>query len=195
MIALVTGPVRAGKSDFARRLATERGGPVVFVAAARLDPADSEFAARIERHRRERPAAWVTVEAAGPPRIDLPALLGDAAAGTTYIVDSLGTWLADHLLDLEALAEREPFSAFEALQARTAALVPALERARADVFLVTEETGWGLVPPTPLGRVFRDALGALNRRVAGVASEAYLVVAGYALDLKAGRRVSGPEPE
>lgn len=195
MIALVTGPVRAGKSDFARRLAAERGGRVVFVATARLDPSDAEFAARIARHRRERPAGWASVEAAGPPRLDLPAFLAAAESGTTCLVDSLGTWLADHLLDLEALAELDPVKAFEALQDRTAALLPALGRTVGDVILVSEESGWGVVPPTPLGRIFRDALGALNRRVAASASEAYLVVSGYALDLKAGRLVASWEPE
>lgn len=191
MTILVTGPVRAGKSDFAQRLALERGGPVVFVATARRDPADREFADRIERHRRARPPDWTTIETAGPPRADLLRVLRDVPRGTTAIVDSLGTWLAEDLPE-ERLAELDPIFELERLEARGLALADALGAVQAGLILVSEETGWGLVPTTPLGRIFRDALGRLNRRVAAVAQEAYLVVSGYALDLKTGRPVGPP---
>ena len=41
----------------------------------------------------------------------------------------------------------------------------------------------GLVPPYPLGRVYRDLLGWTNRKVAEVADEVYLLVAGMLLPL------------
>lgn len=190
MIVLVTGPVRAGKSAFAARLAAERGGRVTYVATARLDPADGEFAARIAHHRRDRPAGWATVETAGPPPVDLPGLVAGASAGEVLLVDSVGTWLAGRLLELEAAAGADAPGALAELEGWAEALLPALRSSRADVVLVSEETGWGLVPEYVLGRLFRDALGRLNQRLAGAADAAYLVVAGYALDLKrAGRPV------
>ena len=54
-----------------------------------------------------------------------------------------------------------------------------------DVAIVSNEVGMGLVPPYPLGRVFRDALGAANRVIAARADRAYFLVAGLALELKA----------
>ncbi|MBV8750000.1 MAG: bifunctional adenosylcobinamide kinase/adenosylcobinamide-phosphate guanylyltransferase, partial [Candidatus Eremiobacteraeota bacterium] len=69
--------------------------------------------------------------------------------------------------------------------ARGTALADALARTRADAIVVAEETGWGVVPATPLGRVFRDALGRLNQRIAAHADRVELVVAGYAVDLRA----------
>jgi adenosylcobinamide kinase/adenosylcobinamide-phosphate guanylyltransferase len=49
---------------------------------------------------------------------------------------------------------------------------------------VAEETGWGVVPAYTAGRLFRDRLGDLTRQTAAIVNQAYLVVAGYAIDLK-----------
>jgi adenosylcobinamide kinase/adenosylcobinamide-phosphate guanylyltransferase len=88
------------------------------------------------------------------------------------LVDSLGTWVANGL-ELEASEWEERQGDFLAFLGETAL----------DLVLVAEETGWGLVPPYPLGRRFRDRLGALTRRVGSAADQVYLVVGGYALDL------------
>jgi adenosylcobinamide kinase/adenosylcobinamide-phosphate guanylyltransferase len=79
------------------------------------------------------------------------------------------------------------------LDARGVELRAALAASAAEVIVVAEETGWGVVPPTPLGRAFRDALGRLTAALARDADRAYLVVAGFAVDLRAvGQRVTGP---
>ena len=63
-----------------------------------------------------------------------------------------------------------------------------LERAakvfEGDLWLVSNEVGNGLVPETPLGRAFRDASGRMNQRMATLADEVTLVVAGLPLTLK-----------
>ena len=51
------------------------------------------------------------------------------------------------------------------------------------MLVVIEETGWGVVPPTAIGGLFRDRLGALQQRLMGCAAGAWLVVAGRALNL------------
>jgi adenosylcobinamide kinase/adenosylcobinamide-phosphate guanylyltransferase len=67
-----------------------------------------------------------------------------------------------------------------------------LESVAADVIVISEETGWGVVPPTLLGRLFRDQLGRTARAVAARASRTFLVVAGYAVDVGTnGRRING----
>ena len=108
------------------------------------------------------------------------------------MIDSLGTWLGGHLRALEAEALADPVGAARELERRAAALVPALRALAADAVVVSEETGWGVVPPSVMGRLFRDQLGRTGAAVAGLADRAYLVVAGYAVDLTAaGRRVNG----
>jgi adenosyl cobinamide kinase/adenosyl cobinamide phosphate guanylyltransferase len=49
---------------------------------------------------------------------------------------------------------------------------------------VSNEVGLGVVPPTPLGRRYRDALGRANRLVAAAADEVTLMVAGLEMSLK-----------
>ncbi|GAC1425305.1 MAG: bifunctional adenosylcobinamide kinase/adenosylcobinamide-phosphate guanylyltransferase [Candidatus Velthaea sp.] len=185
MLALITGPVRSGKSDYALRVARELGDHIVYVATARLDPSDAEMADRIARHRADRGPEVGIIELWSPGALDLPAVVAASQAGTTLLVDSLGTWIAGHLLDLEALAESDAPAALRILETKTAALVPNLGAAAANIVIVSEETGWGIVPPTPLGRIFRDHLGRTSAQIGRRAGRVHLVVAGYALDLKA----------
>lgn len=191
MIVLVTGPVRSGKSAFALELARERGCPATYVATCEADPDDAEMADRIARHRAARGAmpAVETNERTGPALVEV---LTAARSGELLVVDSLGTWLAGHLLALEELAATDAPAAARALETRAAALLPALARCPAAVILVAEEAGWGVVPPTVLGRLFRDQLGRTAAEIAKRAERTYLVVAGHALDLSvAGRRING----
>jgi adenosylcobinamide kinase/adenosylcobinamide-phosphate guanylyltransferase len=186
MIAFLTGPVRSGKSTWAQRFAERRGGAVTYIATARPDGTDAEFEARLARHRADRPPQWRTVESALPPRPELAALLAAGGAGVT-IIDSLGTWLADLMWELEPGPDEDYGAAESALEARAEPFFAALDAWRcADGLLVvvSEETGWGLVPLTPVGRLFRDVLGRVNQRVATLADVAFLVVAGALVPLK-----------
>jgi adenosylcobinamide kinase/adenosylcobinamide-phosphate guanylyltransferase len=180
MLTLLTGPVRSGKSTFALILARESGREPVYVATAAMDPGDPEMTERVARHRAERGGMRTleTNETTGPTLADT---LGGLGRGDVAVVDSLGTWLGSYV------------AAGEALDAPVAGLLAALGTTTADVILVAEETGWGVVPPYPQGRIFRDALGRLTATIAGRAERVELVVAGYAVDLRAaGRRISEP---
>lgn len=163
MITLVLGGTRSGKSEVAERLAAAAPGPVTYVATARVDPADGDHAARVERHRERRPATWATVECPDPAA--LPGVLRQAEG--TVLVDSLGTWLTGH----------------DDLLADPAPLVAALCARAGNSFVVSEEVGLAPHAPTELGRRFADQLGLVNQAVAAVADRAYLVVAGRSLEL------------
>lgn len=191
MIVLVTGPVRSGKSSFALELAREGGRTPVYVATYAAERTDPEMADRIVRHRAARGEMRTieTNERTGPALVDA---LAAARPDEVLVVDSLGTWLAAHVLALEDLAATDPAAAAQELERRAGTLLPALAGLTADAVVVGEEAGWGLVPPAVLGRLFRDQLGRTAAAVAGVADRTFLVVAGYAVDLSAaGRRVSG----
>jgi adenosylcobinamide kinase / adenosylcobinamide-phosphate guanylyltransferase len=182
---LILGPVRSGKSARAQLLAQAGGKRVIFAATAANDPDDTEMRERIARHRKERPATWTTVETAGPNGTSLETVLRDAPADACVVVDALGTWLSDQLLAWPDSTDGDAVAAEAALDARGVALAEALAACAAEVILVAEETGWGVVPATPLGRVFRDVLGRLSRRIAARADRVELVVAGFAVDLAA----------
>ena len=159
MITLVIGGTRSGKSEVAERIAADLGAPVTMIAPG--SPSDPDMAARIAAHRARRPAEWRTVEC-GPDLIE--ALHGLAGVA---LIDSLGSWIA----------------ASEGLKVDTEGLVRALtERTDASV-IVTEEVGLAVHAASEAGRAFTDALGELNTRIASVADDAILVIAGRTVRL------------
>jgi adenosylcobinamide kinase/adenosylcobinamide-phosphate guanylyltransferase len=188
MTTLILGPVRSGKSARAQALAEASGKRVIYAATAAYDPEDAEMRERIERHRRDRPAGWTTVETAGTA--SLATVLRDAPADACVLVDALGTWISAQLMAWPRFEAADVPEASAALDAQGLALTETIAAMRADAIVVSEETGWGVVPATPLGRVFRDVLGRLAQRIAARADRVELVVAGYALDVRAlGRRI------
>jgi len=184
MLALITGPVRSGKSSFALRIARASGKTPVYVATAAVDPTDAEMTARVARHRTER-GAMRTVEIDERSGRGLEAVLAGLGAGDIALVDSLGTWLAALLLGEEERAGTDPVAVAVRLEERATKLRASLAAMKADAVIVAEEVGWGVVPPSPLGRIFRDELGRTTAALARSAERAYLVVAGYAVDLHA----------
>jgi adenosylcobinamide kinase / adenosylcobinamide-phosphate guanylyltransferase len=181
-LLFVTGGARSGKSAFAERLASKLGErsdePVVYVAT--LEPLDDEMRDRVARHRERRPDGWATVEA---PR-DLLEALRDAPDAACILADCLSVWLANCLLALGEDPAPGAVESFEGVVGVEADAVIECARERTgSVIVVSNEVGSGVVPPYPLGRIYRDALGRLNQRLSSAADRAWVVVAGRAIEL------------
>jgi len=178
-LVLILGGARSGKSAFAERLARERGGATLYVATA--EAGDEEMACRIAAHRAARPLDWRTLEEPLTPAARL-AEDGALTGVATVLLDCL-TLLVSNLL----LAHEEEGEEGVALRvdAEIDALLQRFDEAPAGWVLVSNEVGLGLVPPYPLGRIYRDLLGRVNQRIAARADRVYLLVAGLPLDLKA----------
>jgi adenosylcobinamide kinase/adenosylcobinamide-phosphate guanylyltransferase len=85
------------------------------------------------------------------------------------------------LLALEA----EPQPVVEAaVQAELEAILAAQSRLGLPLIVVSNEVGLGLVPPYPLGRVYRDVLGRANQYLAGRANRVIFMVAGLPMIIK-----------
>jgi adenosylcobinamide kinase / adenosylcobinamide-phosphate guanylyltransferase len=171
-LVLITGGARSGKSRFARERAAAGGSPVLFVATGLAT--DPEMAARIARHRAERPAEWTTLEA----RYDLAsALRGRLSGERCVLLDDLAALVSNLLVERSA-GEREVLAEVEELLglARECSL---------ELIVVSQEVGLGLVPSTALGRQFSDLVGCANQAMAAAADEVVLLVAGLPLRLKA----------
>ncbi len=172
-LVLVGGGVRSGKSAFALQLARRLGSRRALVATAQ--PLDDEMRERIAAHRRERGAELETVE----EPLDLPGALERLGAAPAppevVVVDCLTLWLSNLLLrgdapdDLAAAVER---------------LVAALGARPYHAVLVTNEVGLGVVPPSALGRAFRDAAGRAHQRLAPLADRLYFGALGGILRLR-----------
>ncbi|MFC4145846.1 bifunctional adenosylcobinamide kinase/adenosylcobinamide-phosphate guanylyltransferase [Micromonospora mangrovi] len=171
---LVLGGIRSGKSEFAESLVAD--APTVrYVATAPAgDPDDTEWANRLAAHRARRPGSWTTEETAGDPR-RLADVIAGAAPHDTVLVDDLGGWVTV-LLDPTHQPADDTATVDE--------LAAAVRASAARLVLVSPEVGLSLVPTTPLGRAFTDALGATNRAIADACDAVVLVVAGQPSWLK-----------
>lgn len=165
MLELILGGARSGKSAYAERQAEASGLAVTYVATA--EARDEEMAARIARHRAERPDAWRTVE---EPLALAEALRREANERCCLVVDCLTLWLSNVML-----AGRED---------EIGTLLETLPHLKGRVILVSNEVGFGIVPDNALARRFRDEQGRLNQRIAALAERVTLVVAGLPLAIK-----------
>ena len=170
VVTLILGGARSGKSRYAQALASQSPA-VVYLATARIS--DDQMRAKIERHRKERPAVWQTVE--------VPLGLEDAVRqhgkkDSFLLIDCLTTYTAN-------LMEAENGNQ-EAVMARMERLRGALASSVASVAIVSNEVGSGVVPAYPSGCQFRDLLGEINQTMARISHNVVLLVAGCPLALK-----------
>lgn len=167
---LVLGGARSGKSAEAEmRVAAEPAVTYVATAPPVLPGEDPEWAAKIAAHRARRPSWWQTLETT-----DLAGALRRSRG--TVLVDSVTAWLAA-VMD-ECGAWDGSVGAASRLGQRIAELARVWRQVSAYVVAVSDETGLGIVPETPAGRLFRDELGRLNQTLAAESEEVAVVVAG-----------------
>jgi adenosylcobinamide kinase/adenosylcobinamide-phosphate guanylyltransferase len=101
------------------------------------------------------------------------------------IVDCLGALVANMCHEVVGDAAIAPAGSEAEVGARVDALVTALLAREGDSVIVSNETGWGIVPVWAGARLFRDEMGRANRRLLDAADAAYLVTCGRFLDLRA----------
>ena len=176
-LTLLLGGARSGKTALAVDLARRAGLSVTVVATG--EPRDEEMAARIARHRRDRPSSWSTVEEA----LDLAGAIRAAPADHALIIECLTLWTSN-LLERGRTDDQIVAEAGHAVAAVAGRATPTIA--------VSNEVGWGIVPMHPETRRFRDVLGLVNSAWSAAADPAMLVVAGRVLPLSdPGGRIGG----
>lgn len=169
-LILVTGGIKSGKSSFALALARKQGGKFIFVATAK--PIDDEMVKKIEKHRKNRPSHWQTVEIKESLLNEVKHLKGDG-----LIVDCLTLYVSHLLSSKKTLSE-------EVIVSEAVKVAEWAKESFSFTVFVTNEVGSGVVPETSLGRQFADVLGQVNQAVAEQADEVFLMVAGVPLKIK-----------
>lgn len=177
MRILVLGGIRSGKSQWAESAIAESvnaTATVRYLATGPTSDGDGEWSARVEAHRRRRPANWSTVETAA-----VATQLRSAATPT--VVDDIGAWLTTAMDRTDAWNDGS-------VAADVDDLVDAVGSFDSALALVSPEVGLTVVPATASGRRFADELGALNQRLAAACDRVVLVVAGQPVTVKDGAR-------
>lgn len=165
----ITGGSRSGKSSYSLQLAKSHPQKV-FIATA--EPFDGEMNSRIQMHRDERGGEYQTLE----EPINLGrALLEAVEVADVVVIDCLTVWVGNLMHHFE-----DDYPNFPQIDE----FLNVLMKIKGRVLIVSNELGMGLVPPTPMGRRYRDLAGSLNQKVASICSCATLVVSGIPIILK-----------
>jgi adenosylcobinamide kinase / adenosylcobinamide-phosphate guanylyltransferase len=164
---LVLGGARSGKSAYAESCVQALTGEKLYIATAEVT--DAEMAERIRHHQDRRGSGWQTIEA--------PLELSDALRkhdrpDRIILIDCVTVWINNLMFHDRAI---EP---------AVADFCAALSGAKAQIVVVSNEVGFGIVPENALARRFRDCAGRANQAIAAAADEVVLVVAGLPLTMK-----------
>ena len=164
---LVFGGARSGKSAYAQETAEQMRPSQLYVATA--EAYDDEMRDRIQLHQDARGTTWTTLEES----LNIADVIrNETRPNRVVMIDCLTLWLSNIMgkgLDLKK---------------EYALLSDSLQQAQGPVILVSNETGFGIVPENALARQFRDEQGRLNQVMAKVCDKVVLVVAGLPLFLK-----------
>ncbi len=166
---MIVGGTRSGKSRYALSLGESFDKRAYLATAQALD---REMKERIEQHRKDRDPSYTTFEVP----IELPEILSSCLPRFDFIlVDCLTFWLSNILLSSTSISH---------VQEKVNALLSAVQSNQTTLVFVSNEVGMGVVPDSDLGRQFRDFQGILNQRIAQLADEVVLMVAGLPLFIK-----------
>jgi adenosylcobinamide kinase/adenosylcobinamide-phosphate guanylyltransferase len=173
---LILGGARSGKSSLAEEVARRLGeDAVLYVATA--EAKDEEMEERIQRHRLQRPRAWRTLE----QPFGVAAAVNESLAGARIVLLDCMTLLVSNII---LRAGEEDIGAEKMVMAEIEAMISAAQTTPATWIVVSNEVGMGLVPSYPLGRIYRDALGRANQRLAQAADHVWFLIAGLPMTLK-----------
>lgn len=181
---LVTGGARSGKSSLAEKLAKELGGRVLYIATA--VPFDEEMKDRVKKHKDSRPHEWDTYEGYK----DLGRYITERGQEyDTILLDCITVMVTNIFLEFPDIDYENPsFRDFErveeSIKKEIEELTSGIKNTEANVIMVTNELGSGIVPENLLTRVFRDIAGRVNQYIAANCDEVYLTVCGLPMKLK-----------
>jgi adenosylcobinamide kinase / adenosylcobinamide-phosphate guanylyltransferase len=182
-IIFITGGARSGKSRFAEQLLKGEDN-VLYVATGIAF--DDEMKDRIAKHRSLRNGNWKTLEAYRDFDKILPAEIRDRSYilidCITIMVSNI--MLLDKDIDWDNIATDTANSIENEVTIEIKKLLKAAEDFSGKTLIVSNELGMGVVPPSPLGRYYRDIAGRMNQLIADVAETVYFVVSGIPVKIK-----------
>ncbi|MFT9487726.1 MAG: bifunctional adenosylcobinamide kinase/adenosylcobinamide-phosphate guanylyltransferase [Tepidibacillus sp.] len=182
-VTLITGGVRSGKSNFAQSLASQYERHVRYIATA--EAKDEEMRRRILHHQKNRPTNWKIIEE--PIWIDQYFAPNEkASVDTVTLLDCVTVWVSNLLLQKDPMGKEmwESEQGVKIVEEQIDRFIQTLMKTNQPTILVTNEVGFGGIEMNVLGRIYQDLLGWTNQKLAKVADQVYLVVAGIPMLIK-----------
>lgn len=168
-ITLIIGGERSGKSSYAQDYALDAASDTnsrYFIATA--ERMDDEMSRRIIAHQTSRAGRFHTIE---EPIKLAEAIRSLPADAQVCVVDCLTVWMGNLIYH-------------KALDGAVDSLLSVLENPPCDIVLVTNETGLGVIPADPESRLFVEQAGRLHQKVAALARNVILMIAGIPVPIK-----------
>lgn len=169
-LIFIIGGARSGKSEYALKLGSHISGRKGFIATA--EALDKEMRERIALHQETRPGEWDTIE---EPIALSEVLQKIEGIYNVVIVDCLTLWLSN-------IFGRDESADY--IRSEIGLLSTIMKTISYNSIVVSNEVGQGIVPENKVARLFRDMNGWMNRKIASVADEVYLVTCGIPLKVK-----------
>ena len=166
-LIIISGSIKSGKSKLAEFLVKEQES-ITYIATSKPRLNDPEWERKITAHRKRRPISWNLVE--HPP--DICNEIESIGDRTTFLIDSLGGLVEQYLMENNDQWERTQRK-----------FIRCFLNNKFGIIIVSEEIGWGIVPATPIGHLFRERLTTLSSILCKQASKRWLAVNGIAIDL------------
>lgn len=192
-ITLVTGGARSGKSAFAESL-LDTEAEINYIAT-NCSAQDPEMATRVSLHQQRRPKNWQTTEtylvvADVIEQAQVSAHLLDCATmlTTNYFFDLMKERFGEDyaVIDEEImkLSEKDKAVIEGEILNEWKKILTTAKSSQADLVVVTNEVGLGIVPENAFSRWFRDVLGHVNQSLGKEADAVFLVIAGIPMKIK-----------
>ncbi|MFI3274250.1 bifunctional adenosylcobinamide kinase/adenosylcobinamide-phosphate guanylyltransferase [Vibrio sp.] len=174
---LVLGGARSGKSSFAEQqalcaLEACSNGRLHYIATATY--LDDEMRERIAHHKDRRGKEWIEHEVP----VELATKLQSFNQDDVVLIDCLTLWLNNVIFELGDEATNEQ------VETLVEALARSVEQSPAQIIMVSNEVGLGVVPLGKVSRLFVDNAGRMNQALARVVERVTLIAAGLPLNLK-----------
>ena len=163
----INGPTKSGKSQLAEFFIKDQVS-ITYIATSRPRVNDPEWQKRINIHKKRRPANWKLIE---HPQ-DICKTIESSRNEETFLLDSLGGLVEQHIYD-----NKDEWEYFQSK------FLNCLRKNDLGIIVVTEEVGWGIVPATPIGHLFRERLCSLSSLSFQNSTKKWLAVNGTAIDL------------
>jgi len=190
-IYFLLGGVRSGKSTFGEKLASSLSDRVAYIATSKIT--DTEMERRIFQHKQRRPKKWkiyeIKDEQVGNEYIDNIFAEVELEKRDTVLIDCVTNLLFRiinqyDLSDMRILDNKIEKEIKTKVMSFFNTFLDKLKKSSLKIIIISNEIGLGVVPPSPLGRIFRDLMGLINKEIAAVADEVYFFVAGLKQRLK-----------
>ncbi len=163
----ISGPTKSGKSQLAEFLIKDHEC-ITYIATSKPRENDPEWKRRIDIHRKRRPDDWKIIEHPS----DICNVIESIGKEQTILIDSLGGLIEQYIMTDE--------NSWNLVQNN---FINCLKDNNNAIIVVSEEIGWGLVPPTKIGHLFRERLTILYSLISSHSTQKWLAINGTAIEL------------